>query len=264
MSDMNKVLEKLVKLKANRDGEAAIGNFEAADAFARALNKMLLQHELTELDVKLHTERDDDPIIELNLDLAKHGIERKQSRVAWQERLASIVAEAHLCRNLIQSGSNSVWFVGTEAHVRVAEYSYVTLVRAALAMARVAYHEYYRELKAEGDTSAMKGFRQSWLLSFCVRIGERLRESRRAAVRESVEQQGVAESVALVRLDSALAKVNRHIEEKFKTRRAGSLSRGRRNGNQDGYARGRAAADRVNIGTQAVGAGRTPRTAIGG
>lgn len=43
-----KVLDRLVKMQRQRDSEAQIGNSEAAEAFAVAINRMLLEHELNQ------------------------------------------------------------------------------------------------------------------------------------------------------------------------------------------------------------------------
>jgi hypothetical protein len=102
-----------------------------------------------------------------------------------------------------------------------------------------------------GDT--LRRFRHSFLLSYAVRIGERLKEADRAvreeAQGEQLERPG-GPSVALV-MANREAKVDRAITERFgplRTRRVSSSSGA-------GHRSGRAAADRSALGGPQVGGG---------
>lgn len=248
-----KVLARLIKMQRSRDGEQKIGNAEAADAFATAINRMLIEHELSPSDIDYARGMDRDPVIEVKVDLKMYSIKEKRTRVAWQETLARVVAKAHLCTFLLRSGSNQIWFVGTKSHAVVAEYAYGTLVPAARKMCEKAYHEYGMEGAIDGKWKArMPGFNESWLHEFITRIAERFDEARKAAVAAAPE----GTSVALVRLDGALVKVNAYIDDKFKKRRGsvGALT-GLRTRNAEGAKRGRAAADRIAIGRRGVSGG---------
>lgn len=247
-----KVLARLVKMQKSRDGEQALGNAEAADAFATAINRMLLENELTPSAVDYARGADQDPVIEVPVNLKAYSIAEKRTRVAWQESLARIVAKAHLCTFLIRSGCNGIWFVGTKGHAVVAEYAFGTLVPAATSMCHEAYHAYGLEGSTDGRWKAREpGFNEAWLEAFIKRIGERFEAARQAAVVAAPE----GTSVALMRLDGALVKVNAYIDDKFKKRRGiGSLSR-LRSRNKDGAARGRDAADKVQMGRRGVAGG---------
>ena len=97
----NKIMDRLIKLQAQRDGEAEIGNLEASEAFAGMINKMLIEHELNPSDIDYARAADRDPVIEIRCDLAKYGVDKKKSRIAWQEQLARIVSHANLCKFLV-------------------------------------------------------------------------------------------------------------------------------------------------------------------
>jgi hypothetical protein len=255
-----KVLARLVKMQASRDGEAVLGNSEAAEAFAAAINRMLLEHELSPSDIDYARATDKDPVIEIQAKLLTYGIDVKKQRIAWQESLARIVAKAHLCTFLIRRGSNEIFFVGTKSHATVAEYAYGTLVPAAEKMSTKAKYAYGHEcFKRDGHWKGVNGFREAWLAAFIDRIGERFEEARRAAVATAPE----GSSVALMRLDGALIKARKYTDDKFQGRRGVSaLNSMRVNSNLEGGRRGRAAADAMTIGRRGV-SGASDRKRIG-
>lgn len=243
-----KILDKLSKLKAARDGEAAIGNAAAAEAFAGMINRMLLQHELSEIDIPINA--DADPIVELLVDPRRHGIAFSRVRVGWQEALAGIVARAHLCKFLVTRGTNFVTFVGTRSHVAVAEYAYVVLVNAAATMSFKAREEWWKT-ECGGQHLKSGNYRAAWLSGFVSRIAERFVEARRAVVQAS----GNA-STALVRLNQQLVRAEAYVGEKYKRKSpATSMS----TGNWDGVKAGRAAADKVALGQKGVEGGSTTK-----
>lgn len=249
-----KMIAKLVKMQASRDSEAAIGNTEAAEAFASAINRMLIEYELNPTDLDYARATDKDPVIEMRVDLTKYAIDKKKTRVAWQESLARVVAKAHFCTFLLRPGSNTIWFVGTKSHATVAEYVYGTLVPAANTMSIKEKYRYGAEcFKRDGHWKGVNGFREAWLTSFIERITERFDEARQAVVTELAVEMPGGTSHALVRLNGALVKVNQYIDDKFKSRRSGAhaLSSGRSN-NAEGAARGRAAANSMTIGRRGV------------
>lgn len=261
-----KVLKRLVKMQAQRDGEAAIGNAAAAEAFAEAINRMLIEHELNPTDIDYARATDRDPVVEISVDMARYNIERKKVRVAWQESLARVVANAHLCTFLIIPGSNRIVFVGTKSHATVAEYVFGTLVPIVNKMAHKEYCDYWWKLKnTTGNTKEAGGFKSSWIDAFIRRVTERFEEARKAAIAEADARQtdkpAGAESVAMIRLNGALVKVRKYIDDKFKSRRSGTAValKFRNARNAEGKARGRAAADRIAIGRKGVTGGNGPR-----
>ncbi len=257
-----KVLARLVKMQASRDGEAAIGNMDAAEAFAAAINRMLIEYELQPSDIDYARTADHDPVIELEVELQKYHITRSKSRIAWQETLARIVAKAHLCTFFISAGSNRIWFVGTRSHALVAEYVYGTLVPVADRMSLVEDRAFYaarrKEAKAKGPSpQEWLGFRASWLTAFTHRIGERFEETRREAVCQVPPDVPGAESTALIRLSGAMKKVQTYVDQRFqkKARHAGALE-GRYGWNVHGTRMGREAADRMVLGRKGVTSGK--------
>jgi len=258
-----KVLDKLVKLQKARQGEAELGNAEAAEAFASMINRMLIEHELSPTDIDYARATDNDPVIELYADLAHYGVKFSKARVAWQENLASIVANAHLCRILIRPGSNSIVFVGTKSHATVAEYVFGTMTPLIAKMSKKAEVEYWQATGCgRGANNKALGYRSAWIDAFVHRIFQRFDEARKAAVLEAAARSGPSDQTGLMRLDGALMKVRKYIDDKFSNRRAaskaGALNHRSRN-HEDGRAAGRAAADNITLGRRGIGSGGPKR-----
>lgn len=253
-----RILKKLVKLQDQRQGEAALGNEGAAQAFAAAINRLLLDHELNASDIDYARANDDDPVIEIRCDLSKYQIQKVKTRVAWQESLAGIVADAHLCTILISPGRNTITFVGTRSHATVAEYAYGTLVPVVFNLSEQARRDFRNECRRKPEYKAINkkdgfpeayGFRESWIDAFIWRIAERMRDARKEAVAAAP-----SESTSLVRLNGAIMKVRKYIDDKFSGRRStiGALGGSRMTNNAHGRAAGTAAANRVAIGKRAI------------
>lgn len=244
----DRILDKLSKLKAAAEGEAKLGNSAAAEAFAEAINRLLIQHELSMGDVPIGGVVADEPIVELTVNPKAHGIKFVSNRVGWQEALARIVGEAHLCKFIVTPGTNYVTFVGTRAHVTVAEYAYGVLAASAARMSMEARNAYWREHRDDPDFES-GNFRAAWIRGFVERIAERFREARRAEVRSS----GLSSSMALMRLDKAIVRASSYVDEKYKQKAsATSMAWGCDAGRREG----RAAADRMKLGQKGVGGQR--------
>jgi hypothetical protein len=244
----DKILDKLTKLKAHAESAAAIGNTAEAEAFASMINTMLLRHELSMEDIPTDRQQAEDPIIEQRIDPRMHGLKYSRSRIGWQERLADVVAEAHMCRLLIHSGTNYVTFVGTKSHVAVAEHAYGVLAGAADRMSTAARDAYWREHR--NDPGFESGnYRAAWLRGFISRIAERFREARRKEV-----AQAPSSSTALVRLNQALVRASNYIDKNYKRKiTSARIGRGIGRGERDG----RRAADAMKIGQQGVGTSKS-------
>lgn len=258
-----KVLNKLVKLQASRQSEADLGNAAAAEAFAGMINKMLIEYELNPTDIDYARATDQDPIIEIWANLSNYGVKEAKTRVAWQESLASSVANAHLCTILIRPGTNGIKFVGTKSHVTVAEYVYCTMVPSIEKMSKKAEVDYWKATGCgRGKDNKALGYRSAWIDAFITRIWQRFAEARKTAVAEAAARMGNSNETGLMRLDGALMKVRKYIDDKFANRKvashAGILNHRSRN-HADGRAAGRAAADQITLGKRGVGDGSPKR-----
>lgn len=243
MTPTEKVLDKLAKLKKAAESEAHLGNTAAAEAFAEAINRLLIQHELSAQDIPSGVQPDE-PIIKLQFDHSTYGIKPVSTRVGWQEILAIIVAEAHLCKILVHTRSNHITFVGTHVHTVYAAHAYGVLVSAATRMSKEARDAYWREKR--NDPNFIAGnYRAAWLTGFIGRIQQRLAAARAAEVQAS----GVAQSTALVRLDQALVRAQEFLDQgKYKQSAPVHLQ----DGCYEGRVAGWKAADAIPLGQKGV------------
>jgi hypothetical protein len=248
-------IEKLFKLRKQAESEASLGNEAAAEAFAATMNKLLLDWELSPTDLERREGEGDDPIVELKVDLGAHKIQPSKTRVAWQETIAHIVANAHNCRSLIKPKCNDIWFVGTKTHATIAEYVYGTLIPQIDQMSYNAYMACRKSYSRTHQSYLANGYRESWISAFCQRIYERFEEAKKAAVAAAMGD-GISHSMALMRINTAKRQVDDYIDHRFRHKRkyANQLS-GLKSGHAGGAAAGRAAADAIAIGRKGVHSG---------
>ena len=242
MTDREKILDKLIKIKAHAESAAKIGSEAEAEAFAAMLQQLLLRHKIDMTDLEIEKEEAEEPVDKYTIDW--QDVKVRGARIAWIERLAGIVARAYFCRILVHPNSSRITLVGRKSDAAVAEFMIVTLVRAAEQLARKEYGKVFRM-----DKYAARGFMPSFLKSFTVRIAERIEDERRTA--------STSTSTALVRINRAESAVTDFMKQ-F-TKKAAMVRGSRDDGNAEGYRRGRAMADAINLnaGSRAVETGST-------
>ena len=239
MSPKDKVLDKLSKLKAHMESAAQVSTEEEAQAFSAAIQRLLMEHKLTMEDIPDPTATvKEEPINKYRVDLYEHDIAVKKRRVAWQERIGSIVSRAYYCSMLVSHSSNHIWFVGTESDTKIAEFMYVKLVRLLVAMSEKEYVKAFYECKGRGHVEEARGFKESFLAGFCNRLQERL-----TAERRKVEEEATASCTSLVPLRNAETRVAQFMAQFSKASHGPSMS----NRNSLGFQRGRESADKINF-----------------
>jgi hypothetical protein len=243
---MNKLLEKLQKIKAHAESAAKIGSEAEAEAFAAMLQQLLTKHKLGMSDLDFEVEDVRDPVGTSMVDW--QGVKIRKSRIAWIEQLAAIVAHAYFCKILVHTGSSHITLVGREQDRVVAEYVIVTLVRLAQKLAEKEFGKLYRQ-----DRYAAHGFKGSFLKAFVQRINERLKEERGEAERST--------STALVRIRHEEKAVEDYLKS-MKTRKVAMVRGSRRDHNAEGWRRGREVADRMDLKGRALNRGSNSAGAL--
>jgi hypothetical protein len=247
-----KLLDKLTALKRKAEGAAAIGSEAEAQAFAEKLQSLLLEHDLSMSDIEFERMEAEEPIGQQWVMFEKHGFKRKKTRTAWMERLASMVARANFCRIIVSSGTSNFFLVGRPEHRAVAEYMIVTLTRAVMDISKKEHTKYVWEVyKRDRSTSGAKGFKDSFITAFLMRLFERM-EARKAAA-------GVSTSTALMRLNKEDAAVEQHMQKRRELDKDDPNSTRKAHGlkvalpsSREGVRRGQAAADAVNLDGKAI------------
>ena len=152
--------------------------------------------------------------------------------------LLAAVATANRCCTVWSDAYGFATVVGFGSDIDIVELLYVSLlVQATRAMTAAG------AVRDSAGRSRTRSFRQSFLISFAGRIGERLAAATRVATEEAG---GVHGSSLLPVLASRVAEVEQARTEMFPHLRSTSA----RATNHAGWAAGRAAADRANLGPE--------------
>ena len=152
--------------------------------------------------------------------------------------LLHAVAQANRCRTLEYDRYAFCTVVGYGVDLEVVEVLFTSLlVQATRAVGAAG------SVTDRSGRSRTRSFRQSFLIAFASRVGERLREAAAAAGSAAVETFGGD-------LLPVLASRNDKVDEQFDAWFPTTRSRSTTIGNRDGWLAGRAAADRANLGPQ--------------
>lgn len=259
MSPTEKLLDKLQKLKRHAESAKAIGSEAEAQAFAEKIQNLLLEHDLSMSDIEFERMEAEEPIERNLVNFRQYDVKVKKIRCAWMERLASMVARANFCRIIVISGTSNFYLVGRREHRAVAEYMIVTLTRAIIDISKHEHGVYsYECYKRDGNTSGARGFKDSFITAFLMRLFERIEERKKTA--------GTSTSTALVRINKEDAAVEAHMkatrdldkDDPNSTRKASGL-RVAAPSSREGVRRGRAAAEKVNLDGRGIEGAATRR-----
>lgn len=232
-----KLLHKIRKMMDHADSAKTIGSEAEAQAFTDAVQRLLLEHNLSLADIPVAAGVPEPEAVKVMFDPTEHGLKLKSARLEWSEALARAVAQAHLCDFLVHRGSNYITFVGFQHNAEVAVWTYAVLYRTAWNLGWKEYFSYYKECAEAGERQKARGFRKSFLLGFVRRLLERIYERKRKFQEEP-------KSMALAVLDKNALAIKKFYE-KNKVGKSGA-PRTRIN-NAVGYARGKAAADQIDL-----------------
>ena len=251
MTQQEKLLDKLAKIQSHAESAKKIGSEAEAEAFATMLQQLMLKHKIAMSEVQFADLDTDEPIIIHCMGYRSEsnhgGIPVRRSRSAWQERLCSIVAEAHFCRITVSPGTSRITLVGRKSDCMVAEYTFMVLARAIIKISKKSHEQFYYQCVKRGEAHHAAGYKRSFIDAFVSRLRNRFREEK--------EQAKNASSTAMVRVEKANKAVEDFINKKY-TSFAGGLTRNTRF-NRDGATHGRAAADNVNLQGKAIKGGHS-------
>jgi Mg-chelatase subunit ChlD len=134
MPDTEKIIDKIRKLSALAESEAAMGNEGAAENIAAKAQELLIKYKLTHKDIKLVQETEPDYIppimgksLVINPFLRVNA--RVKTRMPWLEKLAEIVANAYFCKSQWENGD--IWFYGLDMDREIAVFMFGKIVERA-------------------------------------------------------------------------------------------------------------------------------------
>jgi len=230
------VISLLRKLMAQADGEKAVGNLAAAEAFAAKAQELLLKHKLEMSDVEIAAEEMNEPVLgevvcaDEMMD-AKYNYNRQKSDI-WVSTLLNACAKANFCKVLKhRGGKNMMTIVGRASDRAAASALFVYLSKACIEMAP-------READMNGAYEKIE--RRTWISSFKLgyagAIYHRLDSKRDLALQSN--------STALMRIDQ----MEKVVEEKFKELFPKTVNTGgRRASNRDGFYAGKEYGSKIGI-----------------
>jgi Protein of unknown function (DUF2786) len=240
-----KIIDLLRKLMAQADGEKAVGNMAAAQAFAAKAQELLTKHKLEMSDIEFAAEELNEPVLgeEVSandvMGLNYNYVKRKNDK--WVGILLQAIAEANFCKVLRKrTGSNKFALVGRASDRQTTTTLYAYLIKACLEMAP-------READMNDATGDNKRtFISSFKLGFACAISERL-QVKRVELKAATSEQGL---MRIDQLELATAK-------KFKEMFPNTVScGGAKFYNRSGFEAGESYGSRVGINsTKRLGAG---------
>jgi hypothetical protein len=168
VGDRDKIIDKLKKMMAHAKSAEAIGSEAEAQAFATRVQQMIAQHMIDQSELEREEEQLINEIVSESPGWKQVRVRRK--RVPWLNTLATCVADGNFCSLLISPKSSQVWFVGRKSNVELAIEVYTRLVDLAESIADKEYVKFFYECRDNGDQTAARGFRQSFLEGFARRM----------------------------------------------------------------------------------------------
>jgi hypothetical protein len=202
-----------------------------AEAFTAKAQQLIARHSINEALLAETGEEKREP------EALRVVIERPYEQP--KSELIAQIADANHCRSVYWPDGGFTTLIGDRADLRSVELLYHSLlVQATAAMARVG------SVSAKRGKSQTRSFRQSFLASFAMRIGERLRESAEDTEREVAQETGT-DLVPVMR--DRDQRVDARTEELFPRLKFG---RSTRITNYEGHVAGLAAADAARLHAQ--------------
>lgn len=197
--EMDKIMSKIKKLKAQYEGAKAIGSENEAAVAAALLNKFLLQYNLSldELDL---SERPVDPMTHDEIS----GFEYKSIGGEWENRLTYVLCKYNLCRSYVYGGSyKRLIIVGRKENKELVKWFLGVLKRRYVEFSKEAYKRYKLTPEYAITRYSKDRFQRSYLLGCAEGLDAKLREEREATKRQEPEL-GTKITALVVQEDSAL------------------------------------------------------------
>jgi hypothetical protein len=269
-----KAIDRATKLRASMQSERELGNDAAAQAFASAMSRMLLEHELLNSDLDQHEHEGamkvEEPIIERQVSFESMGVKTVARSNASLTHLAQVVGQAHLAKILVSRRSNALWFVGTALACETSEFMLSTLWRSLGKLARSSYKQAAPAQRAlqmavgtrpESSQVYTQSFKQAFICHLAIRYKEELdatvtRFDTVHAEAAEAEANTAPQQTGLMVVNNAIARVQSYVDSKYGKPRRGRGGRGSSSYSSLGSAAGRAAANGVNLRANGLGSGR--------
>lgn len=242
MTDHEKIIDKMRKLRAHQKSAEDIGNEAEAQAFALRFQELMSKHKIDMSDIEWEEHKKETPIVRVYVSHRRADLKTGKVRVSWMLNLARQIGIVHQCTILLITSTRDFFYVGEKLDAEASKEVYEYMVKVAETMAQKAYVKFFYECRDLGDVTLARGFKQSFLHGFTLRLKQRYDENQKKL---EVGETGTA----LMRLSGALKRAKDSLEndpnlDTVKTSSSAKID------NLFGYAEGVDTANRVKFGAQ--------------
>jgi len=270
MASNSPIIEKLRKLMAHEQSARAIDSLLEAEAFAEKIQNLLTEYKLSMTEIEFDAREEGEPIDWENVSGDEINVGGKKIRQYWRMKLANGIAEVNSCQAIGRGArSNSFAFVGRTTDRELCKVLYLYMVelgeelvkRCAKDEREVQKLKFNREVQklkfyltkgimaydvpdwANAAFNAwMKDFRESWKSGFADAIYKRLKDRYEQALRDATGQN------AIIHIKKDALAVEDFLKGKIRMGR----SPGKASGSDDGYSKGKATGNTVNLNSNAL------------
>lgn len=216
---MEKIIDKIRKLQALKDGAEKVGSIEEAANAAEKVQRLLLKHNLSMADLGRYTVEVNTPQMTTVSAMGEFNWQKREGM--WLFTLASVVGDFYLCKIVLSQGVNDVMirYIGREDNTLTAIAAMKNLVSQIKYLEKIAY----KKVSFEKRGSFRRAFYQGAVIGLnqAIRV---IQEERKKQENIEVEP-GV--NLPMVMVDK-LVKQTREENEKFALDKFGSLRNGRK------------------------------------
>lgn len=219
-------------------------NPHEAERAAAQVTRLLLKHNLSEMEVEVAAEKAVDDMVHYKAEFQTNkGDPQPYVRIPfWKRRLAGSVATACLCRFVFTNGQKNHWsgkitpgimhFLGRRSNVEVAKFLYKYLETSIYWLSE----DEWKSMKKAGSERKGKSFWDDWYEGCVRRVDEKLSDE----YKQFQETSSSSTALVLVRRKE----VDQYVKEIFPVLRS---TRGRYVGNLDAHQRGYKAGGKISI-----------------
>lgn len=157
-----KIVEKLKKLMRLQQSAQKIGSEGEANAAAAAISRLLMQYNLSLMDIDPEERKE-------TLQIQRTGcISFKDTYGVWKRLLMNVLCEFNYCKTFLISGQTNMIVVGTEANTSTVIYLYDMLRSIFRKLAPVRYEEFTEGKRGAARTEKYKRKYITSYLTGCV------------------------------------------------------------------------------------------------
>jgi len=208
--NLDNVLSKLRKLKALYEGAKAINSEGEANAAAAAIQRLLIQYNLSMEEIGSDEQKKADVVIEETTS----GFTYKSIGGEWEFRLVYVLCKWNFCK-CFQYGKTykSLLIFGKQENLETVKWLRQLLSERFVSFSKTRYKEYQKTMEYAHKPMSMDKYQRSYLMGCTAGLDSKLKEE---SDRDKIQDQdyGTKVTALVVRNDSAISE---YISNKYKT-----------------------------------------------